>query len=108
VRNTTAARWAASHLPGSRLTRVATPDDAFGSVRGGRIDAAIVDKPLGLRTQKTVPDLRVVGSVQLGSHYVLAGAADTAIMAPVDTGLAKLSSDGTLDELKRKWFGPGI
>ena len=36
------------------------------------------------------------------------GAADTAVMAPVDTALQTLKDNGTLDDLKKKWFGPGL
>jgi ABC-type amino acid transport substrate-binding protein len=72
------------------------------------VDAAIVDRPIALKAQHDVPQLRVAVGVKLGSHYVLAGAPDTAVISPVDTALQTLSADGTLDELKKKWFGPGL
>jgi ABC-type amino acid transport substrate-binding protein len=102
-----AARWAAANLHASTVRVFATSDDALSSVRGGQIDAAIVPQPTALRA-RTVPNLHLVAAISVGAHYVLAGAADTAVMAPVDTALRKLASDGTLDQLKKKWFGPGI
>jgi hypothetical protein len=30
------------------------------------------------------------------------------VMAPVDTALRTLQSEGTLADLRRKWFGPGV
>jgi ABC-type amino acid transport substrate-binding protein len=108
VRNSAAARWAADHLRGSRVAGAETMDDLMNDVRTGKVDAGLADRAVALRAQTAIPQLRVVGSVHLGGHYVLAGAPDTAVMAPVNTALAKLSSDGTLDALKRHWFGPGL
>jgi ABC-type amino acid transport substrate-binding protein len=104
----TAARWAASHLGGSRLVRMSTTDDALSQVRTGAVDAAVIDRPLAVTATRDYPQLRLVAGVKLGAHYVLAGAPDTAVISPVDTAIQTLSDDGTLDALKKKWFGPGL
>ena len=108
VRNTPAARWAAGNLRGSRIARVAAADDAFAALTAQTVDAVIVDRPVALRAQRTSGAVRAVETIRLSRHYVLIGAADTAVMAPVNTALAKLESDGTIAALRQRWFGPGI
>jgi ABC-type amino acid transport substrate-binding protein len=102
------SRWASVHLTSARLVRVETNDDAVSQVRIGGADAAIVDRPVAVKAAHDIPQLRTVTGVRTGAHYVLAGAPDTAVIAPVNTAIQTLSDDGTLDELKRKWFGPGL
>jgi ABC-type amino acid transport substrate-binding protein len=108
VADSTAARWASSNLQGSKLVPVATTDDAITQVRAGQVDAALLERPFAVKAAHDFPELRAVADVKLGSHYVLAGAPDTAVISPVDTAIQTLSDDGTLDQLKKKWFGPGL
>jgi ABC-type amino acid transport substrate-binding protein len=108
VRNSAAARWAAGHLTGSRVTSAETTDDLIADLRTGKVDVGLADRAVAFRAQMAIPQLRVAGTVSIGGHYVLTGAADTAVMAPVDTALATLKSNGTLDGLKKRWFGPGV
>ena len=108
VRDSAGARWATQHLEGAAVVKVDTADDVFGAVRSAGVDAAVVDRPVALRTQTAVPQVRAVATVKTDAHYTFLGAVETSVMAPVDTALRTLQSDGTLDDLKRRWFGPGL
>ena len=107
ARASAASRWA-GRLGDSEVTVLETVDDVFSAVLHGRLDAGVGDRPTAFRTQMAVPRLRAVLKVATGVHYVLVGAAESSVMPQVDNALGALEADGTLHEMKRRWFGRGF
>jgi ABC-type amino acid transport substrate-binding protein len=108
VRDSPGAHWASAHLGKSTVALEETKEDVLSDVKGSRVDAAVVDRPVAFYWQVQSNLLRVLGRIGMGDHYVLAGAPDGAFIAPLNAALVRLGTDGTIGALKRKWFGPGI
>jgi ABC-type amino acid transport substrate-binding protein len=107
TKGTAGADWASAHLRGAHVVQVATNDDTVGQVRASAVDAAVLDRAVALAAQMSFPEVHVVADIGIGAHYVMAAAPDTAVTAPLDTALRTIQDDGTLDAIKKRWFGPG-
>ena len=94
-----------------RLSRLAVerypdPDSALQAVIDGEADAALVD---GISARLAVgqnPGLSVAGSVTEVLFAAAAPPESFALLERLNSALAEMRRDGTLDALTEKWFGP--
>jgi len=107
VNGSRAERWLRAHLgTGARVVRFEAPDDLPPAVVSRELDAAIDDLPVLEFAAVRSQDLTVVGSIQTGEDFVLAGAPDNqGLMQLVDEAIAKLKTNGKLESLLGRWFG---
>jgi ABC-type amino acid transport substrate-binding protein len=107
VRGGRAHAWAKEHL--GRTTRVSqfeTSDDLLVAVRESRVDAVIDDLPVLRFGLRDATDASVVDVISTRQHYVLgAHPSNGALIGRIDKAIEKLEINGTLDELRKRWFG---
>lgn len=96
----------AATVPGAKVLRYDTADDAFNALAQGRVDAAITDYPVVAYASAQKPTLKVAaevpGDLALGLMFPQD---NTALRDAFNTGLAKVKADGTYDAIYAKWFG---
>lgn len=99
-----AAHVAAS---GATLVEFATPDETIGAVRNGEADAVLADKgfltPIVSESGGELvflgDDVMIGGGVGMGVRE-----SDGELKAKLDTAIAALKEDGTINTLIEKWF----
>lgn len=96
----------AATVPGARVLRYDTGDDAFDALARGRVDAAITDYPVVAYAAARKPTLKVAaevpGNLSLGLMFPKGS---TALRDAFNAGLAEVKADGTYDTIYAKWFG---
>ncbi|MEV6416840.1 ABC transporter substrate-binding protein [Kribbella sp. NPDC051718] len=79
------------------------------NVKSGRVDAAVNDNGALYSFVKENPDTEVTAEFDTGEQYGFAAKKDdpsgTKLIAKFNELLAKAKSDGTYDEIFKKWFG---
>jgi ABC-type amino acid transport substrate-binding protein len=102
-----ATSWTKDHLPDVGVRVYQAEDDVLAALRDGSVDVAVDDLVLARFAQKeTAGALRVAGTIHTGESYVLVTSNDNGgLTVKVDAALAKISSDGTLARIERKWLG---
>lgn len=80
---------------------------AFQDLMNGQIDAVIADNPLALGYIGENPDkLKTAGEVFTDESYGVAVCkTNTDLLEKINTGLAAVKEDGTIDDLVAKWLG---
>jgi ABC-type amino acid transport substrate-binding protein len=96
----------AATVPGAKVLRYDTADDAFNALAQGRVDAAITDYPVVAYASAQKPSLKVAaevpGNLSLGLMFPKGS---TALRDAFDEGLAAIKADGTYDQIYATWFG---
>ena len=96
----------ADDVPGAKVLRYESGDDAFNVLAQGRVDAAVTDFPVVAYAAAQKPTLEVAaevpGNLSLGLMFPQSS---TALRAAFNTGLAEIKADGTYDAIYKKWFG---
>jgi polar amino acid transport system substrate-binding protein len=97
------------NMEGVELAAYDTVDLAFLDVMSGQIDAVIADNPLALGFVGQYPDkLKSVGPVFTDENYGIAVCKEkTDLVEQINSGLAAIQADGTVDELVQKWLAAG-
>ena len=92
---------------GATLFEFATPDETVAAVRNGEADAVLADGDYLMPiVSESVGELAVVGQVGIGGGIGMGiRESDTALKAKMDTAIASMKSDGTLNTMIKKWFG---
>lgn len=81
----------------------------YQSVISGQADAAFLDTAIVLgEAKKTGGALEVVGQYKTGEKYGAIYPQGSANEAALNTGIATMLSDGTLDGLSKQWLGPAF
>ena len=84
-----------------------TFDEAVDALRAGTVDAVIGDAPLTGHAALSDDSLTVTQTLPSETDYGLATAPTNAtLLAEVNQALAQMTADGSLDELRTRWFGP--
>ncbi len=82
---------------------------SVNAVKAGRVDAAINDNGVLYDFAKDNPDTEVVAEFATGEQYGILAMKDDAnakaIMDKVDAAITKAKSDGSYDEIYKRWFG---
>jgi polar amino acid transport system substrate-binding protein len=92
---------------GATLVEFATPDETVAAVRNGEADAVLADGDYLMPiVSESGGELAVVGQVGIGGGIGMGiRESDTALKAKMDTAIASMKSDGTLNTMIKKWFG---
>ena len=92
---------------GATLVEFSTPDETVAAVRNGEADAVLADGDYLMPiVSESGGELAVVGQVGVGGGIgVGIRESDTALKAKMDTAIASMKSDGTLNTMIKKWFG---
>lgn len=106
---TVAGTTSAKHLEsmGIAATGLPTIDDCYRELRDGKFDAVVFDSPV-LRYYAAgdgAGAVEIAGPVFHAEDYGFAFPLKSELRGPVDQSLLEIRQDGTLDLIKRKWFG---
>ncbi len=79
---------------------------AMQDLMNGQIDAVIADNPLAMGYANANPDkLKTVGAVFTSEYYGIAICnTETELLERINEGLAKIKTEGVIDELILKWL----
>ena len=100
--NTAASRLLAKE--GIPFRSYADPVGAYKDLELGRIDAVIMDIPAEMFYARNNPRLKPAGDpVHPGAYVVGLRKGDDALKAEVDAAIDKITRDGSLEKILRKW-----
>ena len=110
VQQGTTSDFKAEEITGQEnVMRYATFIDAMLSLQGNKVDAVIVDAPVGQAILASMNDPSlIITDIDLGAADWYGTAVTTATVAPLDeheAALAALKAEGFLDTLASKYFG---
>ena len=104
---TTGDAWIQENLPNA--TRVPLADVTAGmmGVSTGSYQAMVIDLPVAQNMlAQSSSDLTILEEIPTGEQYGIAVSYDNpGLKDAINAALAEIESDGTMDELKQKWFG---
>ena len=104
---TTGDAWIQENLPNA--TRVPLPDVTAGmmGVSTGSYQAMVIDLPVAQNMlAQSFSDLTILEEIPTGEQYGIAVSKDNpGLLAAINDALAAIEEDGTMDEIKQKWFG---
>lgn len=104
---TTGDEWISEHLPNA--TKVPLQDVTAGlmGVQTGLYTAMVIDLPVAQNMiSQSFSDLEVAIEIPTGEQYGIAVSKDNpGLKDALNDALAALEEDGTMDEIKQKWFG---
>lgn len=104
---TTGEAWAKENIPGATIVPFKTATEAFSALQAGNVDAVVNDLPVTAYLVKdTSRGLKIVEEIPTGEQYGFGVSKDNPkLTEALNWGLAKAKSDGTYDEVYKKWFG---
>jgi polar amino acid transport system substrate-binding protein len=105
--NTTGLDWIKTQLkPAKAPLTYPTTTAAYQAVQINRCDAMILDVPLVSLERKTRPTKYgpVAGQVVTHEQYGAVLQKGSKLLAPVNTVMKGLATDGTIGKLQKKWF----
>lgn len=104
---TTGDAWIQENLPNA--TRVPLADVTAGmmGVSTGSYQAMVIDLPVAQNMlAQSFSDLSILEEIPTGEQYGIAVSYDNpGLKDAINDALAQIEEDGTMDELKQKWFG---
>ncbi|HEX9019186.1 MAG TPA: basic amino acid ABC transporter substrate-binding protein [Anaerolineaceae bacterium] len=95
----------AKKIEGATVKPFDTADLAFLELVNGQVDAAIVDSPTSMiYVNKFKDKIKTAGQPFTDEHYGIAVCKkNTDLLKSINTGLAAIKADGTVDKLYTKW-----
>lgn len=104
VKGSTAEKYLKEH--GAKVSAFDTPDGAFDAMNGKKVDAVVYDEPILSYHAKVAgqPGQQVVGLFER-QNYGIALQTDSPLRKQINTVLLELAEDGTISDLRTKWFG---
>ena len=107
---TTGESWVEENLPNATLVSLDDPVVALTGVQSGRYDAAVADLPVvQYLVNNSFTDCQVSIEIPTGEQYGIVVSKDNpALTSAINDALAQLDEDGTLKDLKTKWFGSDL
>lgn len=104
---TTGDEWIQENLPNA--TRVPLSDVTAGmmGVSTGSYQAMVIDLPVAQNMlAQSFSDLKILEEIPTGEQYAIAVSKDNpGLLDAINDALAQIEEDGTMDEIKQKWFG---
>ena len=103
---TTGETFAQENFPNATIQGYGNSTDCFAAMQSGNANAvctnlAVVNRML----TEAYTDARIVMEIATGEEYAAVVSQDNpALTAAINEALAELEADGTIDELKAKWF----
>lgn len=107
---TTGEAWARENLPNATIVPLVTVTEAMAGLASGLYDAVVADLPV-IAHQCTISftDCEVCIEIPTGEQYGIVVSKDNpGLTAAINQVLADMEADGTMDELKQKWFGDAM
>ena len=103
----TGEEWAKENLGDSSYTPYTGPTDALTALRAGKIQAVVLDAPVASDyVKEDAGTYKLVDEIATGEQYGIAINKDNPeLKKAIDSALADMQADGTLDKLKQKWLG---
>jgi ABC-type amino acid transport substrate-binding protein len=103
---TTGAKKAKS-ISGAQVREFDSAPLVLQELANGNVDAVINDAPVTLEAIKSgnIKGLKVVGELLTEEYYGIALPKNSPNLNAINTGLAKIISDGTYAQIYKKWFG---
>lgn len=103
----TGEEWAKENLGDSSYTPYTGPTDALTALRAGKIQAVVLDAPVASDyVKEDAGTYKLVDEIATGEQYGIAINKDNPeLKKAIDSALADMQADGTLDKLKNKWLG---
>ena len=104
---TTGNSWIEENLPNATCVPLADVTAGMMGVSTGLYKAMVIDLPVAQNMiAESFSDLEVVEEIPTGEQYGIAVSYDNpGLKDAINAALAEIESDGTMDELKQKWFG---
>ena len=104
---TTGADWAAENLPNATIVPLDDIISAMTGVQTGSYAALVTDLPVAsYQIKNSFTDLQIIEEIPTGEQYGIAVSKDNpGLTAAINQALAQLEADGTMAQLKEKWFG---
>ena len=105
VKGTTAEKYLTTHR--AKVSAFDTIDQAFEALDKHDVKAVVYDEPVLLYHLKIsgAHDQTVVGRLFERQNYGIGLQENSPYRKPINAALLKLREDGTLDDLRAKWFG---
>lgn len=93
--------------PAGGVQQFQSETEMFTALRAGQVDAVITDTTLALsNTSASNGELVVEGQFSVDQSYGIIFPLGSKNVAPINTELASLKADGTLDALSATWLAP--
>ncbi len=104
VKGSTAEKYLNEH--GVKVSSFDTPDGAFEAMNAKKVEAVVYDEPILYYHAKVAGQdgQQVVGLFER-QNYGIALQTDSPLRKQINTVLLELAEDGTIDDLRTKWFG---
>lgn len=104
VKGSTAERYLREH--NAKVSSFDTPDAAFEAMNGKTVEAVVYDEPiLSYHAKVAGQDGQQVVGLFERQNYGIALQTDSPLRKQINTVLLELAEDGTIDDLRTKWFG---
>ncbi len=103
---TTGESYIQENFPNAEVVSFTNSNDSFAAMAAGQVDAvctnaAVVSSMVG----SSYTDAAVVGTYATGEEYgVAVSKSNSGLLSAINTALAELKADGTLDTLSNKWL----
>jgi len=107
---TTGEEWIQENMPNVTCVPLDDVAAAMTGVQTGLYDGFVIDLPVSSNLiTKSFTDLKVAEKIPTGEQYGIAVSKDNpGLTAAINDALAKIKSDGTMDDLETTWFGSTI
>jgi len=104
---TTGEAWARENLPEAKIVPLASVTVCMTGVSTGQYQAFCADLPvIGHQCTVSFTDCEIALEIPTGEQYGIVVSKDNpGLTAAINQALADLEADGTMGELKEKWFG---
>ncbi|MBR3157635.1 MAG: amino acid ABC transporter substrate-binding protein [Atopobiaceae bacterium] len=107
---TTGQEWAQENLPNATIKPLSTIIEAMSGVQTGLYNAVVCDLPVSKYQIKTsYTDLEIIEEIPTGEQYGIAVSKDNpGLLEAVNSALAAMESDGSMDAIEAEWFGSAL
>ena len=96
----------AADIPGAKIEKYNSGEDAVKNLREGNIDAVIIDSDPARVYAENNDDIQVLDDILAKEDYAIAVALDnSALQGEINSALAELKSDGTIDRIIGNYIG---
>ena len=103
---TTGLQYAKDETDAANVQGFPQGPDVVNAVRAGQVDAGILDQPVAQDAVEKAGGIEVAQVIPTGELYGLAFPQDSDnLREAVNSELAKMKQDGTLDKIYKKYFG---
>ena len=104
---TTGEAWASENVPQANIVPLASVTVCMTGVSTGQYNAFCADLPvIGHQCTVSFSDCEIALEIPTGEQYGIVVSKDNpGLTAAINQAMADLQAEGTMDELKEKWFG---